>query len=117
MKKRRPYFHGIRGSSALDRRANRTSASGFGRRLAFESLEGRQMLAALLVTTASDGVSHSGMSLRDAIITANADARVNQADTIKFAASLNAQTITLAQGPLEMGLGGTGSGTITVNGS
>ncbi|HEX4143057.1 MAG TPA: right-handed parallel beta-helix repeat-containing protein [Pirellulales bacterium] len=82
----------------------------------FEILENRQMLTALVVTTASDAAAHSGESLRDAVATANFDAKSGISDTISFASSLNGQTITLAQGQLQLGQGGTGTGTITING-
>ncbi|HEX4128847.1 MAG TPA: choice-of-anchor Q domain-containing protein [Pirellulales bacterium] len=91
------------------------------RRLGFESLEERRLLIVsvnpLVVTTTSDAVSHSGVSLRDAIGTANADARSGKSDTITFAAGLNGQTIVLSQGSLELGAGGAGSGMITINGA
>ncbi|HEX4128659.1 MAG TPA: right-handed parallel beta-helix repeat-containing protein [Pirellulales bacterium] len=109
----------------LRRRGRRTSVSssrqpGDGRRrfrsLGFEPLEGRRLLTSIVVTTASDAVSHSGVSLRDAVATANADAKAGTSDTITFNSSLNGQTITLAQGELELGLGGVGAGVITING-
>jgi predicted outer membrane repeat protein len=81
-----------------------------------ETLESRRLLTALTVTTASDAVSHSGQSLRDAILIANLDAQVGQSDTITFAANLKGQTITLAQGSIELGLGGAGSGVIAITG-
>jgi predicted outer membrane repeat protein len=66
------------------------------------------------VTTASDAISHSGVSLRDAIGTANADAAVGLSDTITFEQSLNGATITLSQGQLELTAG---SGTTTIDGA
>jgi len=85
--------------------------------VAIEALECRRLLTAIAVTTTSDAVSHTGKSLRDAIATANADALAGNSDTITFASNLNGQTITLAQGELELGQGGAGSGVITINGS
>jgi predicted outer membrane repeat protein len=52
--------------------------------------------SSLVVTTNSDAVSHTGTSLRDAIVTAEVDADAGQTPTITFAASLNGQTITLS---------------------
>ena len=67
-----------------------------------------------MVTTASDGFSHTGVSLRDAIALANADAAAGFSDTITFAASLSGQTITLTQGALNPS--GVGAGTIAIDG-
>ncbi|HEX4131744.1 MAG TPA: choice-of-anchor Q domain-containing protein [Pirellulales bacterium] len=87
------------------------------RSLGFEPLEGRRLLTSIVVTTASDAVSHSGESLRDAIATANADAHNGTSDTITFAANLNGQTITLSQATLELGAGGAGTGVISIVGA
>src|SRR3954453_5010497 len=56
-------------------------------------------MAALVVTTASDTVDPDDglLSLREAMAQSNATATV---DTISFAASLEGQTLTLAQGEL-----------------
>lgn len=70
------------------------------------------MLTAILVTTAS----HSGESLRNAIVTAKADAKRGTSDTVTFASSLNGATIILPQQLLELGLGSVGSGTTTIVG-
>jgi hypothetical protein len=67
----------------------------------------------LVVTNSSN--SGAG-SLRQAILTANADAVNGNSDTITFASSLNGQTITLTTGTLVLGAAGSGSGTITING-
>ena len=69
----------------------------------------------IVVTTNSDAVSHSGISLRNAITTANADAAAGQVVTITFASSVNGQTITLSQGTLN--LTGLGAGSVTIDGS
>ncbi len=83
-----------------------------------ESLEPRRLFSSLVVTTVDDSTSHPGfVSLRDAITTANTDARAGTSDTISFAASLNGQTIMLQQGQLELGQGGAGRGVITINGA
>lgn len=74
-----------------------------------------QGTSALIVTTASDEVSHTGTSLRDALTTANADAANGQSDTILFDPDLAGQTISLVQGTLA--LDGAGSGTITIDAS
>ena len=82
------------------------------------------MLTALMVTTASDAVVHSGVSLRDAVIQANADAAAGISDTISFKSTLGSPTIALAQGQLELtGNNGTGAketingqGRVTING-
>jgi len=87
------------------------------RRVEIEALECRRLLTAIVVTTVSDSTPHTGESLRDAIATANADARAGTSDTITFASSLNDDTITLTQGQLELGQGGAGSGVITINGA
>jgi hypothetical protein len=75
----------------------------------------------LVVTTASDAISHTGVSLRDAIAFANTDAVAGLADTITFDPNLNGQTITLNQGQLELTAGSgavriDGAGQITVSG-
>src|SRR5262249_11835854 len=68
------------------------------------------------VATASDEVVHTGISLRDAIIQADLDASQGRSDTIKFAAGLNGQTITLTQGGAGgLVLSGQG-GVITIDG-
>jgi hypothetical protein len=54
------------------------------------------------------------VSLRDAIVTANAEAAAGVSDTITFASSLAGQTITLSNGQLE--LSGAGGGRITLDG-
>ncbi|HEX4131552.1 MAG TPA: right-handed parallel beta-helix repeat-containing protein [Pirellulales bacterium] len=87
------------------------------RALGFESLEERRLLTSIVVTTTSDAVSHPGVSLRDAVLTANTDAKNGTSDTISFSSALNGQTITLTQGQLEVGAGGAGSGVITINGA
>ena len=66
-------------------------------RLSLQRLEQRDVPATLTVTTDSDAVSHTGMSLRDAIAQAESTA---EDDTIVFNASLAETTITLAQGQL-----------------
>jgi hypothetical protein len=83
------------------------------RRLTIEPLEVRALLSALIVTTPSDDVSHPGLSLRDAVDTANADAAAGLSDTITFDPSLIGATITLTQGQLELT---PGTGTVIVNG-
>ncbi len=70
--------------------------------------------SSLVVTTVSDATTHTGTSLRDAINTANTDAAAGQSVTIAFSPSLDGQTITLAQGTLDL-TGGTG--TITIDGA
>jgi len=87
------------------------------RSIEIESLECRRLLTAIMVTTASDSSPHSGVSLRDAITTANTDALGGNSDTITFAPGLNGATISLQQGQLELGQGGPGSGVITINGA
>ncbi len=67
-----------------------------------------------VVTTASDAVNHTGVSLRDAMARADFDASNGQSDTITFSAALAGQTITLVQGTLV--LQDAGSGTTTING-
>ena len=56
----------------------------------------------LVVTTISDAVSHTGVSLRDALAQANTDAGNGISDTITFAASLNGQTVVLSQGMITL---------------
>ena len=79
------------------------------------------MLSSIVVTTSTDNnVAHAGfISLRDAVLTANTDAKNGISDVITFAAGLNGQALTLAatQGKLELGLGGAGSGVITIDGA
>jgi hypothetical protein len=83
-------------------------------RLFLEYLEDRLAPAGIVVTTPSDLVLHSGVSLRDAIATANTDAAAGQSDTISFDQSLNGATITLSQGQLQLTIG---SGTTTIDGA
>jgi hypothetical protein len=87
------------------------------RRLAVELLESRALLSTITVTTTSDAYVHTGISLRDVVAQANAVARSGNPVTIGFAANLSGQTITLAQGQLELGLGGAGNGVISIDGS
>ena len=82
------------------------------------------MLTATLVTTTSDLVAHTGVSLRDAVAHANADAALGISDTITFKATLGSPTITLTQGQLELTagtLGATetidGGGRVTISGN
>jgi predicted outer membrane repeat protein len=56
-------------------------------------------------------------SLREAIDAANTGSRLGVAVTISFDASLSGTTLTLAQGVLEIGKDGAGSGAITIDGS
>jgi fibronectin-binding autotransporter adhesin len=85
--------------------------------LRVEQLEDRTVPTIITVSTASDLVGHSGTSLRDAIVRANADAPAGISDTIVFASSLAGATITLAQGQLELSGHAAGGGTITIDGS
>lgn len=81
--------------------------------------------SSIVVTTASDDLVHTGISLRDAIAQANLDAGQGRSDTIRFSSSLYGQTITLAQGAagslVLSGHGGLitidGGGKITVSGA
>jgi RHS repeat-associated protein len=82
--------------------------------LFLEPLEDRLAPAQITVLTNSDAVSHTGMSLRDAVVQANMDAAAGTSDTIMFDSSLAGQTITLVQGQIE--LSGAGTGTITIDG-
>jgi hypothetical protein len=90
--------------------------AGFRPRL--EALEDRCTPAQLTVTTLSDLIGHSGVSLRDAIATANADAQAGTADTIVFDSGLAGGTIALAQGQLELsGVPATGTALIKIDAS
>jgi hypothetical protein len=92
----------------------RTKSNVRRRRLAIDFLEDRNAPAMLIVSTASDQVSHAGTSLRDAINTANTDAAAGVSDTIEFDTVLMGGTsITLTQGFLELK---PGTGTTTING-
>jgi predicted outer membrane repeat protein len=80
-------------------------------------LEDRAAPAILTVTTLSDLPTHTGASLRDALLLANADAITGQSDLVTFDSGLSGQTITLRQGVL--GLTGhslTTPATITIDG-
>ncbi len=69
------------------------------------------------VTTNSDDLVHTGISLRDAIAQANSDAGLGISDTILFSSNLNGDTITLAQGATgQLILSGQGTGIITIDG-
>src|SRR5687767_5556 len=76
-------------------------------------------MAVFTVTTAADVVNPGDgvLSLREAVARANA---TGAADTIRFAASVNGETLTLTQGRLTLTqdttVGGTGSG-VTVDGN
>lgn len=83
-------------------------------RLCLECLEDRTV-PSLMVTTASDAVAHTGMSLRDAITQANTDAAAGVSDTITFDPILSGATVMLEQGQLD--LTGAGAGTITIDGT
>jgi predicted outer membrane repeat protein len=72
--------------------------------------------AAITVTTLSDVVGHSGMSLRDALAIANADEAAGVSDTICFDPSLAGGTIELTQGQLEVGTSAA-NGTVTIDAS
>jgi hypothetical protein len=94
------------------------------RRLCLEILEDRTAPAVLTVTTTSDAAQYAGLSLRDAIVQANADAAANTSDTINFNipttdpgynSTTGVFTITLAQGQLELS-GASATATITIDG-
>jgi predicted outer membrane repeat protein len=108
----------FRGWSAANGGSNRKARSKTTKRRSWwvDHLEERRVLAALVVDIAVDDFIHSGTSLRDAVNTANIDARNGVSDTITFDPSLNGQTIKLVQGPLELGFGGAGGGVITIDG-
>ena len=104
----------LRARNLPHRFSRRRSVGGMARRLMIEPLEVRSLLSVgLLVATSSDDLSHSGLSLRDAIVDANADAAVGVSATITFDPSLNGAIITLTQGPLELTAG---SGKTTIDG-
>ncbi len=110
---RQPWWQRI--SSAWTRRPGRRKrARRPGAPLQLEALEDRLVPSSIVVTTNSDAVSHTGVSLRDAVAKANTDAVAGNSDTITFNASLTGETITLSQGSLV--LSGSG-GTITIDGS
>jgi hypothetical protein len=71
----------------------------------------------IVVNNATDAHVNGETSLREAINIANQGSRLGLTVTIEFAANLAGQTITLAQGVLELGQGGTGTGAITIDGS
>ena len=86
-------------------------AEPLGRRLGFEALEDRRMLAVITVTSLTDDlIVGDGVTLREAIFAANLDISVdgsvagNGADTIYFDTSLFAtpQTLTLHKGDLDI---------------
>ena len=104
------YVTGITASTDFPT-ANAVQATNAGDSDAFVT----KILSALVVTTASDDVSHSGTSLRDAISQANADAALGGSDTITFdTAQMGTDTITLSQGQLELKAG---TGTTTISGA
>ncbi len=71
----------------------------------------------IVVDNATDAHVAGTTSLREAIAAADVGSRLDVAVTITFAAGLAGDTITLSQGPLEVGLGGAGSGAITIDAS
>jgi RHS repeat-associated protein len=79
-----------------------------------EILEDRTVPSNIVVNSLSDATTHTGISLRDAIVQSNNDAAAGTSDTITFDPSLTGKTITLAQGSLE--LKGHGAETITIDG-
>ncbi len=72
-------------------------------------------MSVLVVTNPTDSVVNHELSLRQAVVQANADAAAGTSDTITFDPSLGGHTINISQGQLE--LSGAGTGTITINGS
>src|SRR6516165_9442410 len=81
-----------------------------------EALEDRTAPALLTVTTLSDLIVHTGVSLRDAVATADADAQSGTADTIQFDSSLAGGTVLLSQGSLELsGVPATGTALIHID--
>jgi hypothetical protein len=71
----------------------------------------------IVVDNATDAHVAGKTSLREAIAAADIGSRLNVAVTITFAAGLAGDTLTLSQGPLEIGQGGAGTGAITIDGS
>jgi len=108
-----PSALGFRPSGRALRRAGRRKQWGNGWvtniPALLEGLECRQLLSTITVTTTSDAAVHTGISLRDAIATANND---GSGDTITFASSLTGSTITLTQGELPVTSSVTISGTL-----
>jgi CSLREA domain-containing protein len=106
---------GFGAATRSNRRAKR-------RRLALELLEDRTVPSPLLVTTTADEINPNDgvLSLREAIMMANADASASmpQSHTITFAASLGRATITLdpTLGQLEMSGANTSGATETIDG-
>jgi hypothetical protein len=77
-----------------------------------ETLEVRMVPTTYTVNTTSDAVSHSGVSLRDAITAVNGDSFGS--DIINFS-GISGQTITLTQGQLELSAASLSS--ITIEGA
>ena len=93
-------------------------------RLGVEHLEDRVVPAGNIYTvmTNSDAIRHTGLSLRDAIVTANQDLQANpgNSDIINFAPALAGKEIVLSQAPVEtltLGTAVTSAGSITIDGS
>ncbi|MBS0266031.1 MAG: hypothetical protein JSS02_29130, partial [Planctomycetes bacterium] len=91
----------FRASLTKRQRPNRRSIWGNSSNLAasVESLEGRQLLSVITVTTDSDLANHTGVSLRDAITQSNAS---GVGDTIVFSTDLSGKTILLTQGEIKI---------------
>lgn len=84
------------------------------RKLFLEPLEDRTLLSVFVVNNRSDAAVANALSLRQAVLQANADAAAGISDTVIFDPSLGSSTISLTQGTLE--LSGAGTGTITIDG-
>jgi CSLREA domain-containing protein len=106
----RGALHYIFGRSRHKERASARFLSQRGRRLVFEPLEDRQMLASITVTSLADNLNVDGqVTLREAIQAAELDIKVDGstagsgADTIQFAAGLSGVVNLLLVGDVAAG--------------
>ncbi len=79
------------------------------------SLDLEAFTSPIVVTNGTDSHVNGQLSLREAVNAANQGSRLGVDITIEFAIGLAGQFLTFTQGEMEIGQGGAGTGTITIN--